>query len=162
MPSRFHFRLQPVLDQRERTEDHHQRIVADLDRQRLAIETKLRDTQLQIQQTKLDLRSHLTSPSLAIADVRAQAGMSLHLEARARHTALELAGAYRRLEHARAELLRAATARRAVELLKERRLAEHKHEQNRLESAATDEAATHMFLRQTSQLQSALGAHPTD
>jgi flagellar export protein FliJ len=84
---------------------------------------------------------------VAIQDVRLQAGASLHLATRARLAALELAGVYQRLERAREELLKAARARRAVELLRERRHEEWKQEASRAEGRFVDEVATQGFIR---------------
>ena len=148
MPTKFRFRLQPVLDQRQRLERDHQRRVAEIDRERIAIENRLRSLQSDIDSAKHDLRSRLVGGGMVVVpEVRAQAGTTLHLEALARRAALELAGAYRRLERARAELLVAATARKAVEVLRERRHAEWMHEIKRAEAAAVDEAATQQFAR---------------
>ena len=84
---------------------------------------------------------------MVIPEVRAQAGASLHSEVMARRAAMELAGAYRRLELARVELMHAATARRAVELLREKQREEWRREQLHAEAAQVDEAATQMFIR---------------
>jgi flagellar FliJ protein len=149
MAKSFKFRLQPVLDQRERIEQSKQLVVAELERQRLAVETKLRQLQADMDRAKSDLRTRLAGASGAVVvpDVRMQAGASLHMAAQARLVALELAGVYRRLERARQDLLIAATDRRAVELLKEKRQEEWKQEQGRLETRAVDEAATQVFVR---------------
>ena len=151
MARKFKFRLQPVLEQRERLEQEKQLAVAALDRERLAIEGKLREYQSSIQSAKLDLRSRLVGARggalVIVPEVRAQAGASLHMEARARQTALELAGAYKRLERGRQELAKAAAARKAVELLKERRYEEWRQDQFRAETSLVDEAATQQFVR---------------
>ena len=155
MAGKFRFRLQTVLEQRERLERDRQRVVAEIDRERLTIEERLRTLQASIAGAKSDLRSRLVGAAeisggggmVFIPEVRAQAGASLHLEAQARRAALELAGAYRRLERARTELLVAATARKAVEILRERRHAEWVQENKRVEAVAVDEAATQQFAR---------------
>lgn len=161
MAGKFRFRLQPVLEQRERIEQARQLHVAELERERLVVEEVLRACQRDIQAAKVDLRDRLAGTATAgvtnglgmdrgmvvIPEVRAQASASIHLEAKARLAAMELAGAYKRLERARQELLQAATAKKAVELLKERRFQEWKDERNRFEALATDEAATQQFIR---------------
>lgn len=140
MPS-FRFNLQPVLDQRERLEEQRMLEVANLERERLAIEARLRVLQAGIAGAKHDLRSRLAAPgsSVIITDIRLQANASLHMSAQAQRVALELAGAYQRVELARKRLLEATTARKAVEILRERRRAEWKHEQSRREHAQLDE-----------------------
>lgn len=153
MAVKFQFRLQPVLDQRERVEQEKQLRVAELERERIVIETKLRQCQQDIHNARMDLRSRLGGVGggggvmVVIPEVRAQAGASLHLEARARQAAMELAGAYRRVERARLELMRAATERRAVELLREKRREEWRMERLHVEAAQVDEVATQQFIR---------------
>jgi flagellar FliJ protein len=155
MPRRFTFNLQAVLDQREREERDRQLAVTALERERMGVEARLRELQAGIAGAKMEMRARLSgSPGVAgggggvnVPEVRMQAGASLHLVAQAQRVALELSGLYRRLELARGELLRAATARKAVELLKEKRLAEWKAAVDRADAAAVDEVATMAFVR---------------
>lgn len=151
MPSRFIFKLQPVLEQRERLERDHQIRVAALERQRLDLEDRLRTIQARIDLSKADLRSRLhPSPQSALVivrDVRMQAGASIALLAQAQGVAIELAGVLRRLEAARAELFAAAAARKAVQLLKDRRYALWRSEQEKRDALATDEIAAAAFIR---------------
>ena len=70
-----------------------------------------------------------------------QASASLNAVARTQQLALKLAGAHRRVEHARQELLEAARQRRAVELLREKRFEAWKSEQAQRENSAIDELA---------------------
>ncbi|HMN42371.1 MAG TPA: flagellar FliJ family protein [Phycisphaerales bacterium] len=154
MAAKFTFRLQPVLDQRERIEQAKQLVVAELERRRLGIEDRLRFLQREMDQAKRDLRTRLgggNAGPVVVPEVRMQAGASLHMSAQARLAALELAGVYRRLERARQDLLKAATDRRAVELLKEKRREEWRVEQNRAETKAVDEAATQGYVRSSTE-----------
>jgi flagellar protein FliJ len=147
---KFRFRLQPVLEQRERLEQEKQRRFAELERERLAAEGSLRRMQQDIQDAKLDLRARLGGAGGAVViipEVRAQASASLHMEARARQAAMTVAGAYRRVERARAELLQAATARKAVDLLREKRFEEWRQEQLHADAAQVDEAGTQLYVR---------------
>lgn len=153
MAAKFTFRLQPVLDQRERIEQAKQLVVAELERQRLAIEDRLRHLQGEMDRARADLRTRLGGAStgtVVVPDVRLQAGASMHMAAQARLAALELAGVYRRLERARQDLLKAATDRRAVELLREKRHEEWRMERERAETKAVDEAATQGYVRSMS------------
>lgn len=147
MTKRFVFNLQAVLERRAAIEEIEQRKVASLERERLAIEDRIRAYQRSISIAKDDLRAHLDSgvgpagsrrPVLVHA-VRMQAGASLHLTARAQQAVFELAGVLKRLELARAELLRAATARKAVELLRAKRFEEWRLESLRAEARDADE-----------------------
>ncbi len=148
---RFIFKLESVLQMRTRIERDRQMVVAELERQRVELERRISDCQRTIRSHKEDLRSLLghgperTDEAPRRVDtrpVRLQAGASLHAQARAQRLALQLAGVYRRLEGARAELLRAATSRRAVELLRERQFERWKREQDRREAGEVDEIAT--------------------
>lgn len=150
----FVFRLQPVLEQRERLEEHAQLRVAALERERLVRESVLRSIQEELLDTRRCLRAGL-HPSAQPAEargsdgamgtglngVRAAASASLHLAVRAQRAAMELAGALKRLDLARAELLKATAERKAVQLLKDRALEAHRREGLRREAAALDELA---------------------
>ncbi len=157
MGGKFKFRLQPVLEQRERIEQEKQHRFAELDRERIAVEETMRQCQQNIHNAKIDLRDRLGGAGagvmVVIPEVRAQANASLHMEAKARQAAMTLAGAYKRMEHARAELLRAATARRAVELLRDRWHEEWRQSQRRADAAQVDEAGTQMYIRRQLQEQ---------
>jgi len=142
MPRKFVFRLQPVLEQRERIEDDRTRVVAQRERERLDAESRLRGLQHQIAQAKLDLRQRLAGDgprAVNVVDVRLQASASLHMAQSAQRAALELAGCYQRAEAARRELLAAMTGRKAVATLKERRLEEFKRDQAKRELAELDD-----------------------
>ncbi len=149
--ARFVFRLEAVLQRRKRVERERQLVVADLERQRLDFERRIGNCQREIRSHKSDLRALLAGDratgshagaGVDTRTVRLQAAASLHAQARTQRLALQLAGVYRRLEGARSELLRAATERRAVELLRERQFEAWKHEQNRREAIEIDEIAT--------------------
>ncbi len=146
---RFIFGLQALLDQRNQVERARQLSVAAVERERLTLESGISSLQRQIRSHKDDLRSllsgagdHQLTAGVDTRTVRLQAGASLHAQASAQRLALQLAGVYRRLESARADLRRATTDRRAVELLKERRFEQWKREQARRETAELDELAT--------------------
>lgn len=137
---RFTFPLQAVLEQRVRIEQDRQRIVAELELLRLKFEQQIRSCQRQIEAEQLGQREALASGDLLGA--RFQAAATLRLDAEAQRYVIELAGVHRRLESARAELLEAMKARKAVELLKERRFEDWRQQQARLEAAANDEIST--------------------
>lgn len=153
MAKRFKFQLQPVLEQRERLEQEQQRRVGVLERERLALEDRLREIQSQVSAARGELRGHLgvSGTAVVVRDVRFQAGATLALLVQAQSTALALAGAMKRLEAARTELLKATTARKAVQLLKERRYAQWRLELDKREAAQVDEIATGAFVRAQSE-----------
>ncbi len=151
MARRFKFTLEAVLTQRLAIEEQHQRRVASLERERLALEDRIRGFQRLIRGAKEDLRMRLVSErrgvdpdstaggGVSLSDVKLQANASLHLVARAQQSVLELAGLHRRIDAARLELLKATTDRKAVELLKAKRMQEWKDEIRRKEDAELDE-----------------------
>lgn len=148
--AKFRFQFEALLDVRKRTEEQRQLVVAELERERLAIEEELRQCQRSIVQTKGGLRDALGGPQAArgesamldLSVVRMQTSAGFQLTHRAQQIAIRLAGAHRRLEAARASLLEATIARKAVELLKDKRFAEWKRELDRRELAAVDELTT--------------------
>lgn len=151
--AKFVFELESVLDLRRGVERSKQLAVADLERQRLAIEERIREFQRQITVERRDLQAHLTAeraaesdfggaPGVDLGAVRLQANTSLHLVAKAHQEVLRLAGLHRKLDAARLELLKAATDRKAVEVLRQRRLEAWNAEQRRREDMALDEIST--------------------
>lgn len=148
--ARFVFRLQPVIEQRRRAEREHQRRVALLERERLEIEAEIAAYQRAIEEERDDLRRRLfeergggdpRTPRVDLDAVRGQAAASLGLISRAQRAVVRLAGVHQRLDAARLELVRAAAARRGVEILRERREEEWRRGQDRAESVAIDELA---------------------
>jgi flagellar export protein FliJ len=164
MARRFRFPLEAVLQQRLAAEEARQRRVAELERERVAVEDRVRAYQAAISAAREDLRRRLCMErragelrhdareaggeaggvevgggGVSLADVRMQANASLHMVARARQAVLELAGVHSRLDAARLELLRATTDRKAVELLKEKRYREWLDERRRREDGELDE-----------------------
>ena len=137
---KFRFNLQPVLESRKMTEQKHQRIVAQFERQRMTLEDELRRRQAGISQGKSQLRDSLTG-TIDVQALRMHASSSMQILREAQRIVLELAGAHKRLEAARLELIEATRQRRAVELLRDRRFAEWKKAEEKRETAAIDELA---------------------
>lgn len=140
---RFVFELQPVLTQRSAIERQKRLALAALESERGAMEAAIRGFHEEAVLARVEWsRQLLPAGERGPADLRGarmQAGASLRLLGKAQHAVLKLAGIHKRMEHARAELLEASKRKRAVELLRERRLEEWKLEQRRLEAAAIDE-----------------------
>jgi len=147
---RFVFQFESLLKMRIAAEREHQTRVAQLERQRLELEAHIRGAQNEIRSHKHDLRELLegsarklrTSRAVDTRTVRLQANASLHAQARTQHLAVKLAGLYTRLEEARAALNDAASRRRAVELLKQRRFEAWQRTQRKREDAEIDEIGT--------------------
>ena len=144
---RFVFRLATLLKARQARERSHQQVVAQIERERLGLEEQVRLIQRAIDVEKVALRDQLMGGAggagggglLDLRAARYQATASLRLTARAQHVVLLMAGAHARLEAARAELIEATTARRAVELLRDRQYEEFVAQAKRTEFAMLDE-----------------------
>lgn len=138
--ARFVFRLESVLKQRLAVERQKQLALGAIERERAALEDVIRACQTEIVREKEELREQLSAGSrIDLRGVRFQAGASLRLITQAQQAVLRLAGVCKRVDAARLELLQATTRRKAVEVIRERRLDEWKHEQKRRENAAADE-----------------------
>ncbi|MBX3357221.1 MAG: flagellar export protein FliJ [Phycisphaeraceae bacterium] len=141
--SRFVFELESVLALRQRQEKDRQRAVAAIQRERVVIEEKISGYQRQIALAKQAMRAQLSSASpaggVAVSSVRMEAVAVSHMMVLAQRAVLDLAAVHARLEAARTELVRAATARKAVETLRSRRFERWRLEQSRKETAAMDE-----------------------
>jgi len=146
--SRFRFKLQPVLDQREREERDKQLIVAQLERERLALESRIRMCHQMMKDERATLSQALAvGQRVDLKAVKMQAGASLKHNFDAQRTVLELAGVFRKIQIAREELVRAAARRKAVELLRDQQRDEFKRALDRKESHEIDEISVMRFGR---------------
>ncbi|USN98589.1 MAG: flagellar FliJ family protein [Phycisphaeraceae bacterium] len=154
--ARFVFELEALLRQRLHAEKEQMTRVAEIERDRLAIEGEIRACQRSIVEEKRDLAERLGAEKAGVGHpvdlraVRVQANASLHLITKAQRAVIRLRGVHDRLDRARLELLDRTTKRRAIELLKEKRLEEWKHERARLEQAEQDDAAVMRHKRRAS------------
>lgn len=140
--AKFKFQLEAVLRQRSAVERTKQLVVAGLEQERRAAEDEILECQRSIDREKGEMRDMLRVGGVVdLRGVRMQAGSSLAMMGAASRAVFKLGGVRRKLEAARAELLRATTARKAVETLRERRYEAWLDEQKRREDAALDEMA---------------------
>ncbi len=160
--AKFVFQLEAVLKQRLAVEREKQLVVAGLEQERAVIEGAIRALQLDLTQEKKELHDQLTvervsgrgravgvtgGTTIDLRGVRFQAGAALRIITLAQRAVLRLAGVHKKLDAARLALLEAATRRKAVETLKERRYAEWLEEQKRRENAAADELSVMLAAR---------------
>lgn len=125
---------------RRRAERDRQLAFAELERDRVRLEEAIRSRYLAARTGRDDLRRALKPGVVtSMAPVRLQAGLSLRLETQTQRLAIELAGVLKRSEEARAALLEASRERKAVELLREKRLEAWKRDQDRREAAEQDD-----------------------
>jgi flagellar protein FliJ len=139
MMARFRFELEAVLEQRLRIERQAQRGVAELEVERLQLEERVRRLQRAIADERADQRLLLQGGQ--VGEARAQAAAAVRLGGVAQRVVLELSAVHVRLEAARGELLAATKRRKAVEMLRERRLEAWREDENRREAAEMDELA---------------------
>lgn len=137
--AKFVFKLEALRKMREREERAHKLEVAELERQRLEIQERIRGAQRSIGEGKQDLREALGSGAVDLRGARSQAHASLAMTAKAQMEAVRLAGVMKRLETARQGLREASARRRAVDLLRDRRFEEWRREEARREAADSDE-----------------------
>lgn len=138
--SKFVFALEPLLRARRAEEESAQRIVADIQRERYALEDRIRRKQQAITIGKNQQQNCLTGV-LDMSLLRGHAGSTLRMMRDAQRIVLELAGLHKRLEVARHKLLEDTRRRRVVELLREKRFARWKWMQEKIERDALDELA---------------------
>ena len=151
--AKFVFNLEAVRKQRTALEKQRMVAVAELERERLALEARIRAAHESVEAERLELREQLNglndgeARKVDLRGVRFQAGAAVVLRTRTQQLVLQLAGLHKRLERAREELRQAVAARKAVDLLRERRLDEWKREQTRREAMMLDELATMRAVR---------------
>jgi flagellar export protein FliJ len=145
---KFVFQLQAVLVQRRAIERARTIALASIERERLALEQRIRDAHEHVQGERAELREQLAGANggesrlVDLRGVRFQAGAAVVLAARTQQLVLQLAGLHKGLEKAREELRVAVAARKAVELLREERYAQWLADINRSEAMMLDELAT--------------------
>lgn len=137
---RFRFALEGLLTARRAAEQQHQRAVAEIERERMTLEDRLRSQQSSIAASRRSLRDSLVGV-LDAQMLRLHAASSIQQMRQGQRMALELAGVHKRLELARQSLVEASRARRAIELLRERRFAQWKAALDKAEADTLDELA---------------------
>jgi flagellar FliJ protein len=138
--ARFRFALQRVLDRRLKEEEAKKLVVATVERHRRELEDSLRTRQREIAGGRDEWRAQLVG-TIDPASLRHHAGAAIGLMHKAQRTVLELASTEKAMQRARTDLTEAARARRALELLRDRRRAAFDHEVARREREQIDEFA---------------------
>jgi flagellar export protein FliJ len=144
--ARFRFRFDPVLRQRRGAEDHCQRELAKVLRERLILQTQLGSMQQTITSSKHRLADGLVG-AVDMARVGQFAGYSGQVTQRAHAIVMRMAKLEGQIDEARSKLLAASQARKSMELLMERDLRNWRLEQHRREEAELDELSTQQFVR---------------
>ena len=136
--SGFRFSLEALLRVRRDEERQHQRSVAVLQAERQEIESRLRSLDARIRAGRGHQSEQLTG-AVDIQSLRLQSHDVMHATRSAQRTALELAGLLQRLQVAEEGLRAAMQARRALERLREKRLATWKREQQKADQRRLDD-----------------------
>lgn len=144
----FKFKLQPVLEMREREEREKKLALAELERERMWIENRIRGYQRNIETEQSSLAQMLgTQGGVDLRGARLQANAAVSNRFSAQRTVLELAGVHHQIERARTELAEASARRKAVELLRDRQQEAFELEQRRRESIEMDDMSVMRYSR---------------
>ncbi len=143
----FFFKLESVLEHRQRTEDQRQRELAQLLREKMILERQLGSMQEDISQDKRAMAGSLVG-AVDVSRIRQHAVHNMQVAQRAQQIAVRLLGLHRQVEQGRIKLTAAMRARKAIELLRDRQRARWDLQERRRETAELDEIATQRFDRQ--------------
>ena len=135
----FRFRLQTVLDEREREETRRQAELAELQSQALRIEHAIERCGIEVQREQSALRDGGLVGSIAVSRIIAYRRFVAAKMAEAQMLGRELVQARLAVEAARKRLAEAARNRKAIEVLRDQQKARWLQEQNRREVALADE-----------------------
>ncbi len=152
----FKFKLEPVLRHRQMIEDQRQREMARFLRQKLIIETQLRN----LQQTVTDDKRAMVDSLVGKVNVRRIRQHGVHsnqMTLRIQMMAVELFKLEQEIDKARAVLLDATKGRKAVELLRNKQLRRWQDERNRQETRQLDEFAMQSYIRSRSDMVDKIG-----
>ena len=148
MEKKFRFNLEAVLRQRRAEEDACQRDMAKAMRQRMILESQLRSMQQTITESKQELAEGLVG-RIDLDGISSFARYSGQVRQRAMAFVTRLAGVEKQIGTARQQLLKATQARRALELLRDRRYQLWKKQRDTREAVELDEIAVQQYVRQT-------------
>lgn len=145
--AKFKFNLEPVLFQRRTEEDRCQRDLAKVLRERMILQDQLRSMQETITGSRRELASGLAG-TVDIDRVSHFARFSGQVRQRAMAFISRLAVTEKRIESAREKLIKATQARKALEILREKRFRQWVKEMERREAVALDELAVQRYARE--------------
>lgn len=144
--ARFRFKYETLLKHRQMIEDERQRELAQQLRTRMIMTDQLRTMQDTIRDAKRQLGSGLVG-KVDLGAISQFASFSGHTAQRAQQIVIRLAEIEKKVDAARKNLLEATRQRKALELLRDRHLAQWRAEQQRREDAELDEIATQRYTR---------------
>ncbi|MCX5661140.1 MAG: flagellar export protein FliJ [Planctomycetota bacterium] len=144
--AKFRFKLDAVLSHRRILEEQAQRDLSEVLLQRVRLLDALRGQQQTIQESKHSLGEGLRG-RVDLDSIGRFAVYAGQVRIRAQQLVQELAGVEKQIEARRQQLLAATKARKALELLRDRQLAQWRQAADQREAAALDEFAAQSFIR---------------
>lgn len=146
----FQFQLEPLLKHRRMLEDASRRELAELLNEQSRLQQRVADLQRTISDDKRQMAAALAG-HVDVGRIRQHAAHANQATSRARQIVLELAALQRRIDQARLDVQQRARQRRAIELLRDRRLAQWRRQQDRRERIEQDEIGTQRYARRSEQ-----------
>jgi len=143
----FQFKLQPLLAHRQRIEDQRQRALAQLLREKLILETQIRNHQGTITDDKRSMSDALVG-RVNVDRIRRHAAHSGQVAIRLQQIAYRMFQLNQKIEEGRRQLVDAVKQRKAVELLRDKQYERWKRQVERREARELDEVGTQMYMRQ--------------
>lgn len=144
--ARFKFKYQTLLEHRETIEEQKQRELAQQLRGRMIIEDQLRLMQQTIRESKHQLGVGLVG-KVDLDAIGRFASFTGHSAIRAQQLVGKIAEAEKKVTIARLALQEAMRQRKALELLRDKHLAEWKRDVARREANELDEVASQQYTR---------------
>jgi len=155
--AKFTFKLEPLLAHRQRIEDERQRAMAQLLREKLILETQMRNHQQTISTDKRSMGDALVG-HVDVDRIRRHAAHSGQVAVRLQQIAYRMYQLNQKVDESRRLLVEAMKQRKAVELLRDKQYKRWKAEQDRREARELDEIGTRMYVRQMQRRQAAAKA----
>jgi flagellar FliJ protein len=140
--ARFVFKLDGVLRQRKLAEEQKQRELAVVEAEMASLEAQLRELDQSLQSTTADVRANRLTGRLDLGFLAAHRRYTLAVQRKAVGLAEQMAAVKVRLDAARRGLADAATQRKVLEKLRDKRQAEWAAARARREMADLDEIGT--------------------
>lgn len=142
--AQFTFTLQPLLRQRERTEQERQRDVAVANAELVAAQADLRQIERAVQAALTDLRENRLVGAIDLSFLTAHRRFMTAMQRQAADRSQRATAAAAAVDAAQRHLAEAAKQRRAIETLRDQQHDRWRADQARRELAATDEIAMQM------------------
>jgi flagellar FliJ protein len=142
--ARFIFKLDGVLQHRERIEQEHQRALAVVTAELVRLQGDMRNLTDEVNRNAADVRDNHLVGKLNMSYLAAHRRYMLGMQRRLQNSSQAIAAQQQVVEAARAELAEATKQKKILEKLRERYHERWKAEQARLEAGALDELSTQM------------------